>query len=83
MEGAQFGEPMYLLPTKDFYPFHTWCMDLITNKNPPRVEREKQLLVAIDAFSKWIEIGTLRLIVRALQHGFIRNHPVTMEPLLI
>ena len=46
-----------LLPTnKDFYSFHTWCMDLITNKKPPDMEGEKYVLLAVDDFSKWIEI---------------------------
>ena len=52
---------MYTIPTKkDFCPFYTWCVDLISNEKPPGLEGEKHLLVVVDAFSKWIEIGIIK-----------------------
>jgi hypothetical protein len=44
---------------KCIYPFALWCIDTITNLQPPSPTGGTSVIVAIDACSKWIEIGVL------------------------
>ncbi len=49
-----------LRPTdKPHAPFEGWSLDLITNLEP-EVEGFKHCLVAVDCFSKWVEIVPLK-----------------------
>ncbi len=40
-------------------PFHTWSVDLITDMKPPGANGEVYGMVAVDATTKWVEIGGL------------------------
>ena len=60
LEGAEFRPPHYLLPTaKDLKPFAVWCIDLIVKLRPAGPNGEQYVVVAICAFSKWLEVGLL------------------------
>ena len=64
IENAKFKAPTYVLPSqKDFYPFHTWCIDLITSlRQADEGEggaKGRVLVVCVCAFSKWIEAAIL------------------------
>ncbi len=59
LEHTTWRPPQYLHPTnKATTPFHTWCVDLITGL-PAGPGGETILVVAICAFSKWIEAAPL------------------------
>lgn len=56
VEKYVWGKQLELLPTdKPRAPFEGWSIDLITNLEPP-CQGFKHCLVAIDCFSKWVEI---------------------------
>ena len=64
IENAKFKAPTYVLPSrKDFYPFHTWCIDLITSLGQADEgecgAKGRVLVVCVCAFSKWIEAAIL------------------------
>ena len=51
---------MYLHPTKkDLFAFAAWCIDLITNLVPRGPNSERYLIVAVCAYTKWLEAGAL------------------------
>ena len=51
-----FKPPPYLHPTrKGSQPFITWCLDCITKLDPPAPNGGTTLVVAVDAWSKWME----------------------------
>lgn len=57
LEVAKFKSPPYIFPThKGNHPFTTWAIDCITGLKPPNPESGGTVVVlAIDAFTKWIE----------------------------
>ncbi len=59
LENSHWKPPPYLQPSKkSLHPFHTWCIDLITNL-PPGKNGETILIVAVCMFSKWVEAAPL------------------------
>lgn len=61
MEALRFKPPPHLHPTKkDTQPFYQWCVDLVTNLSPPGANGEVHAIVAVDAMTKWVEIGALK-----------------------
>ncbi len=56
MERAKFNSPPYHFPTKKgVMPFMTWAIDCITGLDPPAPNGGTTIILAIDAWSKWIE----------------------------
>ncbi len=52
---------MALRPTdKPRGAFEGWSIDLITNLDPPNEEGYKHCIVAVDCFSKWVEIYPIK-----------------------
>ena len=61
VEQLKFKPPKHLHPTsKNRQPFHSWSIDLIVNLTPPGPNGEVHAVVAVDAMTKWPEIGALR-----------------------
>ena len=59
-ERFDWTKQLALRPTdKPSQPFEGWSMDLITNLDPP-VEGYYHCLVAVDCFSKWVEIVPIK-----------------------
>ena len=59
-DSAKFREPPYLLPTeKGAAPFRLWCLDLITDLKPPAPDGLMDIVVAMDPFTRWMEITLL------------------------
>lgn len=59
-ERFDWKKQLALRPTdKPRAPFEGWSVDLITNLDPP-VEGFHHCVVAVDCFSKWVEIVPLR-----------------------
>ena len=53
-------EPLYLLPTeKGAALFRLWCLELIADLKPPVPNRLMDIIVAVDPFTRWMEIATL------------------------
>lgn len=53
---VKFKSPPYLFPTnKGLEPFQTWCIDCMTNLQPPDPGGGTTIILAIDAWSKWTE----------------------------
>ena len=60
LDKARFAPPRYLHPNKkDLFTFATWCVNLITNLVPRGPNGERYLLVAVCAYTKWVEAGVL------------------------
>ena len=61
VEAAGFKLPRYLIPTaKDLAPFAVWSVDLVVKLRPVAPGGGRYLVVAVCAFSKWVEAGILR-----------------------
>jgi hypothetical protein len=59
-EATEWKRQLALRPSdKPRAPFEGWSLDLITNLDP-EVEGYKHCLVAVDCFSKWVEIVPLK-----------------------
>ncbi len=59
-EAAKFHPPPYLHPTeKSAAPFRVWCLDSAVNFTPPAPDGATDVILAVDPFSKWVEIGTV------------------------
>ena len=59
-DSAKFRESPYLLPTeKGAAPFRLWCLDLITDLKPPAPDGSTDIVVAVDPFTRWMEIALL------------------------
>ena len=60
LDKARFAPPRYLHPTKkDLFAFATWCIDLITNLVPRGPNGKRYLIMAVCAYTKWVEAGAL------------------------
>ncbi len=56
VERAKFLPPPYLFPSfKGVMPFKTWAVDCITGLDPPAPNGGTTVIMAIDAWSKWLE----------------------------
>lgn len=54
-------EPSYFMPTKNgFNPFSVWCNDTIITLIPVAQDSLEYIVVVVDAFFKWVEVGVLR-----------------------
>lgn len=75
-EHARFTKPPYLIPThKGYQPFDTWCIDCIVGL--PASERgEVTLVVAVDAWSKWVECVPVEQLTSAATAEFLYNNIV-------
>ena len=61
MEHARYPPPPYLIPAdKPAAPLRAWCIDTAVGFSPPAPDGATDVLVAVDPFSKWVEIGTVR-----------------------
>ena len=59
-DSVKLREPPYLLPTeKGAAPFRLWCLDLITDLKPPSPDGSTDTVVAVDPFTRWMEIAPL------------------------
>ena len=59
-EAAKFRPPPYLHPAeKSAAPFRVWCLDSAVNFVPPAPDGATDVILAVDPFSKWVEIGTV------------------------
>ena len=57
-EKARFQPPPYLHATSKMGgPFRFWCIDTITGLTPPAPDGGTYIFVAIDPFTRWVEIG--------------------------
>ena len=60
LDKARFAPPRYLHPTKkDLFAFATWCVELITNLVPRGPNGKRYLIMAVCAYTKWVEAGAL------------------------
>lgn len=48
-----------LPPSKGCHPFALWAVDCLVNLSPPSPHGATTILLAIDPFTKWIELGVL------------------------
>lgn len=56
IDRAKFPSPPYLFPSnKGLEPFATWAIDCMTGLSPPSPCGGTTIVMAIDAWSKWIE----------------------------
>ena len=59
-EAAKFRPPPYLHPAeKAAAPFRVWCLDTAVNFSPPAPDGATDVVLAVDPFSKWVEMGTV------------------------
>ena len=59
-ETARFKKPPYLHPTeKGAQPLSIWCLDCAVNLTPAAPCGGTSVIVAIDPFSKFVEMGIL------------------------
>lgn len=60
-ERSKFAERLPLHPTlKPTAPLQGWSLDLLTDMKPSGPFSERHLLIAVDCFSKWVELVPLR-----------------------
>ena len=60
IEGAKFRPPPYLYPiSKPQAPFRIWCIDTVTNLTPAAPNGATDFLIAVCAYSKWVEVGAI------------------------
>ena len=70
-----------LYPTeKGFQPFQIWAIDLIPSL-PPDVDGDSVLVVAVDCFSKWVEVRKLpqktpELLAEWLEHDIFSRYGI-------
>lgn len=58
---SKVGEPFYFVSTKiGFKPFSLWYINIIVRLRPVALDRCEHIVVAIDAFTMWVEVGVLR-----------------------
>ena len=58
---AKFKIPPYIKPpNKGCYPFSIWAVDTIVNMTPASPTGATSIILAVDAFTKWIELGVLQ-----------------------
>ncbi len=61
MEGVKWGKELALRPTdKPRACFEGWSIDLFTNLEPQHEDGFQHCIVAIDCFSKWVEIVPIK-----------------------
>ena len=59
-EAARFRPPPYLHPAeKAAAPFRVWCLDSAVNFTPPAPDGATDVILAVDPFTKWVEVGTV------------------------
>lgn len=59
-EKAKFRSPPYLFPTpKPHAPFRLWAVDCLTGLSPPAPDGSTDVILAVDPFTKWVEVGPL------------------------
>lgn len=59
-ERATFKAPRFLFPVpKPAAPFRLWAIDCLTNLTPVAPDGSADVIIAVDPFSKWVEIGRL------------------------
>lgn len=76
IEASKFRPPPFLFPNeKRVGPFHTWSIDAAVRLTPTNpLNGAKHLIVCVDAFSKWVEIGTFdRLLSTSVMDWFHEN----------
>ena len=58
------------------WPFRGWGIDLIGQIFPPSSKGHKFILVAIDYFTKWVEVIPLKTVTSKNMIDFVREHIV-------
>ena len=59
-ENVRFPPPPFLHPAeKPAAPFRVWCLDSAVNFTPPAPDGATDVILAVDPFTKWVEIGTV------------------------
>lgn len=75
IEAARFLEPPYLLPTeKGGEPFAVWCIDTIVRLQPVSPDGCAHIIVAVCAFTKWVEAAAVRNVDSATTARFLHEH---------
>ena len=60
VERARFKRPPYLYPTeKGSKPFQIWSVDSLPNLSPAALNGATSVIVAVDMFTKWVELAAL------------------------
>jgi hypothetical protein len=58
------------------WPFRGWEIDLIGQIFPPSSKGHKLILVAIDYFTKWVEVISLRIVTLKSLVNFVKEHVI-------
>jgi hypothetical protein len=56
------------------WPFRGWGINLIGQNFPPSSKGHKFILVAIDYFTKWVEVIPLRTVTSKNMADFVMEH---------
>ena len=56
------------------WPFSTWGIDVIGAIHPPTSNGHRYILVAIDYFTKWVEVASYKTVTTVAIEKFIRNN---------
>ena len=77
MERAKPEVPKYLFPcSKGHRPFAEWSIDCIVGLLPPDEEGCTVCVVAVDVFTKWVEVSPLKDLSSGRMAKWIHNHIV-------
>ena len=58
------------------WPFRGWGIDLIGQIYPPSSKNHKFILVAMDYFTKWVEVIPLKTVTSKEMTEFVKEHIV-------
>nr|KYP75379.1 Pro-Pol polyprotein [Cajanus cajan] len=59
------------------WPFRGWAIDIIGQIHPPSSKNHKYILVAIDYFTKWVEVIPLKEVEQKDIIDFVEDHIIT------
>nr|KYP59339.1 Pro-Pol polyprotein [Cajanus cajan] len=59
------------------WPFQGWAIDIIGQIHPPSSKNHKYILVAIDYFTKWVEVIPLKEVEQKDIIDFVEDHIIT------
>ena len=62
-EQARFPQQPYLMTTECMSePFRCWAVDSIVKLYPPAPDRSMDVMIALDPFMQWLELGKLPIL---------------------